>query len=316
MSRRVCLNLIGASALLAMATIVPGLAPAAAQTGPSITLDRSEAAPGSPLLVTFEGFESPFVDIVLCGNLAYRGSTDCNMTAGVSKETLSGGRPKLVELIAHPPPTHCPCIGRATASSGDAFAVAPLVITGHPVDELVGVPEGPLVQVEVEAMRADQGVWASLRSMLGGRTEFETTVAVRNNTTETLSRLALSGSVGHWTDDDAVVLDLEPPAALEPGQTWTEDVVAEVTAPSFGTYQFEVVASGAGASVTETAEVAHRPWLLYLFAVVLVVDLVVMVGRWFLRWAARDEGQVYDDDDGCDVIGLTPSPSEPQPVSV
>lgn len=326
MSRRAGWNLLGALTLLAIATVSPGLAPAAAQAGPSIALDRSEAAPGSPLLVTFQGFESQFVDIVVCGNLAYRGSADCNMTAGVSKETLSGGRPKLVELIAHPPPTHCPCIVRATASSGDAFAVAPLVITGHPVAELVGVPDGPLVEVEVEAVEANDGLLASLRSLLGGRTRLETTVSVRNTTTETLSRLALSGSVGHWTDDDAVVLDLEAPAALEPGQTFTQDVVAEVSAPSFGTFDVEAVASGAGSSVTESVEVAHRPWLLYLFLAVLVVDLVVMVGRWVLRWAARDEGQLYDDDldddldDDGDVIDLdpapSPAPSGPQPVPV
>lgn len=313
MSFRAWRHLVAASALVALVALVSGLEPAAAQTGPSISLDRSEVAPGEPLLVTFQGFESPFVDVVVCGNLAYRGATDCNMTAGVSKETLSGGRPKLVELIAHPPPVHCPCIVRATASSGDAFAVAPLVITAHPVDDLVGVPEGPLVEVEVEAVQADQSLGASLRSLLGGRTRFEATVSVRNVTTGTLGRVALSGSVGHWTDDDAVVLDLEPPAALEAGQTWTQDVVAEVTAPSFGTYQFEVVASGAGASVTGTTAVARHPWLLYLFVVVLVADLVVMVARGIARRVgARDDED--ERDDGSDLIDLTtsPSPSEPE----
>lgn len=281
----------GGLALAGGAVAVLGPAPALAEDVPRLTLDRTEAAPGDPILVTFEGFDSPFVNIVICGNLAYRGATDCSVTAGVSKETLVDGRPKVVQMIVQPPPVHCPCIVRATASAGNDFAVAPLVITGHPVDDLVGVPEADLVEVVVEPREANQGFWATVRSALGGPTRYEATVSVRNNTTQALTRLALSGSVGHWTDDDAAELDLDPPASLEPGQTWTQDVVAEVSAPTVGQYEFEVIASGAGAAVSGTSTTTHHPFLLYVALAVLVLDIVWMVVRWVARRLSA-----YDDD--------------------
>lgn len=282
MSRRFLWRMLAALALVA-AALGQSPSPSGAQTGPRIVLDRSEAGPGEPVLVSFHGFDSPFVNIVLCGNLGYRGATDCNMTAGVSKETLTGGRPKVVQLIAHPPPAHCPCLVRATASSGRDFAVAPIVIRGHPVGSIVGVSDRPLVEIEVEAREVNKGLWPSLRSALGGQTRYEATVNVRNITTEPLTRLALSGSVGHWLDDDAAVLDIEAPPALEPGQTWSRETEALVSPPSVGAYTFKVTASGAGSSVTTENRLSRLPLLFFLAAAVLLLDLVVMVWRWIAR---------------------------------
>jgi hypothetical protein len=298
--------------LLALAGGLMGFAPAEAQSGPSIRLDRPEAAPGEPFLVTFDGFDAPFVNVVVCGNLAYRGAADCNMTAGVSKETEPNG-PRTIEMVALPPPIHCPCIVRATASTGGDFAVAPIVITGFPVGDLEGVPEGPLVEVEVEPHEANDGVWATIRSALGGPTRYEATVSVRNRTTETLTQLALTGSVAHWLDDDAAVLALEAPAALEPGQTWTQEVVAEVSAPTVGNFQFDVVAAGAGASVTGSSSVSRQPVLLWVLVLILVVDVVVAVGRWIGRRSRRRqaiEAELYggydEEADEADLIEVGP----------
>lgn len=321
--------------LVVAVTLALGTSPAGAQSDPRITLDRSEVAPGEPVVVTFEGFESQFVNIVVCGNLAYRGATDCNVTAGVSKETSGSGRPKLVQLIAHAPPVHCPCIVRATASSGDDFAVAPIAISGHPTGDLVGAPDGPLVDVEVEATEAPGGLLSSLRSALGGPTRYEATVSVRNNSTETLTKLDLRGSVGHWSDDDAVQLGLDAPGALEPGQTWTHEVVAEVSPPAVGRYEFEVIASGAGSTVTATSTLSHHPLLLYVFGAVLVLDLAVMIWRWIAKMmrSSDEVGAEHSDDvidltDHDGVIDLTdrvpvgvidldsePDRSRPEPVS-
>lgn len=265
------------------------VAQSAGAADPQVTIDRAEVAPGEPVIVTFQGFDSSFVNIVLCGNLGYRGAADCNVTAGVSKETLAGGRPKLVQLIAHPPPTHCPCIVRAMASSGDAFAVAPVVITGHPVAEVVGVPDGPLVEVEVETVEANEGVWATLRAALGGPTRYRSTVTVRNTTTAPLTKVALSGAVGHWLDDDAVLLDLEPPGELEPGASFAQQVVTDVPAPSVGDFRFEVVASGAGSTVAGAVTARNRPVLLYFLIALLIGDLAMIGSRATLRRRARRE---------------------------
>lgn len=308
------------AALAAAVVLALGPSTAGAQSGPRITLDRAEVAPGQPILVTVEDFDSPFVNLVVCGNLGYRGASDCNVTAGVSKETLAGGRPKLVQLIAHPPPAPCPCIVRATASAGGDFAVAPIVITGHPVGDPVGVPDGPLVQVEVEARRSDGSLWSRLRSALGGPTRYEATVSVRNTTTGPLTKVALSGSVGHWLDDDAATLELDPPGAIEPGRTHTQQVVAEVPAPSVGDYTFEVVVSGAGSSVTEVVAVRNKPVLLYLLAALLVGDITMVLTRWMskrrARRAAEAQRGLEESDDHRDDLGAGwAEPASSQPLA-
>lgn len=304
-------------ALLACIVVVVGgtwSGPAWAQRGqepsPRITLDRVEVGPGEPFLVTFDDFDAPFVNIVLCGNLAYRGATDCSMTAGISKETPADGSPRVVEMFAVPPPTTCPCIVRATASTGDDFAVAPLVITGHPVGPLVGVPEGPLVEVEVDAAEANEGVWNTIRSALGGPTRYEATVTVRNRTTAPLERLVLTGSVGHWIDEDAAILDLEAPESLQPGQSFSQEVVAEVSAPTVGTFTFEVVVAGAGASVSGSTSRSHQPLLLWVLVLVLVADLVFAVGRYLAKRARRrrELEEELDEESAVDPELLDPVP--------
>lgn len=302
---------------LALIALLSGTSPAGAQTSGRIALDRPEVAPGEPVLVTVEGFDSPFVDVVLCGNLAYRGGSDCNVTAGVSKEIPTDGRARIVQLIAHPPPVPCPCIVRVTASTGAAFAVAPVTITGHPVAEPQGVPDGPLVEVEVETVRANDGFLAVIRSALGGSTRYETTVSVRNTTTAPLTKLTLSGSVGHWLDDDAATLELAPPGVLEPGETHTQQVVAEVPAPSVGDYTFEVVASGAGSTIADAVTARNKPVLLYLMVALFVGDLAMLATRWASRRRVlRDARETQEDGEAieADWSDQVPVPGGPLPI--
>lgn len=288
--------------------------PAGARGEPAIRLDSSEVAAGQPVLVTVEGFESPFVNVVLCGNLAYRGATDCNVTSGVSKEVPRDGRARVLQLIAHPPPAPCPCIVRATASTGDDFAVAPITISGHPVAEPQGVPDGPLVEVEIEVARVDGGVLARLRSSLGGPTGYRATVSVRNVTTAPLANLVLSGSVGSWLDDDVATLDLEPPGVLEPGRTATQEAVVEVPAPSVGEYRFEVVASGAGSSAADTGRARNRPVLLYLLIAVFVGDVAMVATRWRSRRQAARSASGEEQPAVEEWVELPPAPGNPLPA--
>ena len=141
--------------------------------------------------------------------------------------------------------------------------------------------------MEVEAVEANDGAWGTIRSALGGPTRYAATVTVRNRTTAPLDQLVLTGSVGHWLDEDAAILDLEAPGSLQPGQSFSQDVVAEVSAPTVGNFDFEVVVAGAGASVSASTSRSHQPLLLWVLVLVLVVDLVVAVGRWIARRSRR-----------------------------
>jgi len=200
------------------------------------------------------------------------------------------------QLFAQAPPVACPCLVLAYSPASDEFAVAPIVLLGHPIAPVVEPDGGALVEVDVEATRVGGGLLGSLRTSLGGPTRYRVTVAVRNTTTEPLTHVELSGAAHHRLTD-AVQLDLAAPGPIEPGQTVEQTVVAEVPAPVIGGFTWEVSAYGAGPTVAASGEVRNRPLLLYAFAGALVVDLVAIA--W--RLARRRRGGKADDEAGDDL---------------
>ena len=295
--------LLAVVGVAALGVFAPGAAHAT--DGPKVTLDRSEAGPGERVLVSMTGFTaSKAVSIAVCGNLAQRGSADCAMASSQGKEIDPYHDVTLAELFVQPPPLPCPCLVRVTSTSGDEFAVAPLVVTGHPVGDLISTQGGPLVAVGVTAQQRSDGVLATLRTSLAGRTKYSVTVTVRNITTSPLTNVQLFGAAADRWSDELVKLPLEPPGAIDPGQTWTKKIDVELPAPHFGEIRWTVTASGAGPSVTTTNAVTAVPVLLYLFAVVFVADAVVMAIGWRRKRAARAAPMPPPDDADADLEAM------------
>ena len=281
----------------------------------------AEVNPGEPLLVTITGFTSQQVTVAVCGNLAKRGSSDCNMPSAQSERIRDDQDVTLTQLFAQAPPMPCPCLVLAYSPASDEFAVAPITLLGHPVGPIVETASGPLVEVSVDAERIGGGLVGSLRTSLGGPTRYRVTVGVRNITTEPLANVELSGSAHHRLTD-AVQLDLDPPGPIEPGQTVEQVVETEVPAPVIGGFTWEVSAYGAGPTVAATSGVANRPILLYGFAVFLLVDLVAIVWRMSRRRKARAEDEAEGGDEpetweeiqaGWDTEGTEVEPADPAP---
>jgi hypothetical protein len=192
----VALAMLGAAALG-----LNGAERAAAQSGPSITLDRSEVSVGDPVIVSMYDFTGQQVTVAVCGNLGKRGSTDCNMTS--------------------------------------SSAV------------------------------------------------YETTLSVRNITTETLSDVEIRGLVGSRFDDNAAMLKFDTPGPIEPGQTWEQTIRTKLPAPVIGRYTWTIAASGAGAIVEADHTMTARPLLLYVLVGFLVIDIIVLCVRFLLRGRRR-----------------------------
>lgn len=248
--------------------------------GPSVELDRTAAAPGEAVVATLYGFTASSVTVAVCGNLAKRGSVDCNVIAGTS-EAIDRRLPATVtQHVVHAPPAPCPCLVRVTSTGSDEFAVAPLEVIGHPTGPTVGPASGSGVEVHVRATRARAGLVAWFRAALGGPTAYDVAISVRNVGTEAIDSVALTGSAGRSAEDDLVALDLPAIDAIAPGQSWTEVVRATVEAPVLGRYVWRVQAAGSvGGPVVATGSVVHVPLLLYVIAAALMFDLGVVLMR-------------------------------------
>jgi hypothetical protein len=173
---------------------------------------------------------------------------------------------------------------RVSNRTNDEVAVVPVVLIGHPVGPTIGGvdPNVALVAVGVSARPNPHGMLGWVRANLGGRVNYDVTVTVRNLTTETLTQVALFGSVarGGGAETD---LGLDNPGAIGPGQTWQQVVSTDVPAPSFSQTRWQVVASRAGPLVTASSTTRHRPVLLLLLAVCLIVDVAFLIIRSRIR---------------------------------
>ena len=299
-------RLAGAVLSLAVLFVVPASQARAEQaqsaeqpvlSGPTITLDKSEAAVGDKVRVSITGFDAAYVTVSVCGNEARRGSSDCNSTGSASVEVHHDGTETWTVFPITAPPFGCPCAIRVFSSLNDEIGVVPFTVTGHPVEPVQSGRDlnAPLVSVSVEPERAPDGVVASMRASLGGPTNYAVKVVVKNLTSEVLSNVALSGSVGRGERDELVALDVVDPGSIGPGQSSTQMVNVMIPSPTYGTFNWRVTASGAGPSVTTVATARPRPWLLILAILALVAIVAMLIMRFLVHRRARRELSAQSD---------------------
>lgn len=250
--------------------------------GPTLTLDQSAVDPGQRITVIFTGWQGRLVTLSVCGNLAKRGSTDCNMPASQGVRLYHVDDSPLTSFVISAPPGTCPCVIRASSDSNEV-AYAPIEIRGVPTGPVVDpFSDEPPLAVTVKALPAPHGIGATLKSWLGGPTAYDVTVTVQNQATEAFSAVSVNGAVGRSAEVDLAGFDLFP-GAMAAGQTWTGTARVTVPAPVIGEFDWRVLASGAG-PVTETSSSSRAvPWVLIALVLLLVGDLVAIVVRWVQR---------------------------------
>lgn len=273
-----------AATLLTTLGVASSVAAQPPTSGPVVTLDRTEVGVGERLLLTIDGFEARSVTITVCGNEARRGSVDCNMAASEGLHLDVDGSSSVQPMPIAAPPAPCPCVIRVSSRMNDEIAVAPFVLLGHPVAPVVDTAnlDGAL-SVSITARADPRGFVEWGRSNLGGPTIYEVTVTVKNRTAVPFRHIKVAASVGRDDDDILATLNLDDPGDLGPGQTWQRVVYEEVPAPTFGEVQWRVEVSGAGAAVTAVESTQHRPLLLMVVVMLLVLDISVLLVRYLMR---------------------------------
>jgi len=245
---------------------------------PTIVLDRAEARTGDRVVVTLSGWTGA-VTLSVCGNLAKRGSADCNQVASQGVGLALHGPTTLAELVLSAPPTTCPCVVRAANATHDQVAAAPIVLTDVPTGPLVDPAlAGPPLVVSVTARAVPAGLLGAIRSALGGPTPYDVAVVVRNRGSVTLPRVSLAGSAGR-SRSEGDSFTIPAPGPLVPGQAKRRVIRTILPAPVLGGFVWEVTASGAGPSVhaEDTAQVV--PGGLLALTSVLAVDVAAIVWR-------------------------------------
>ena len=253
------------------------------------------------------------VTVSICGNMAKRGSADCNMPASQGVRLFHVDTTPATSFAVSTPPGTCPCVIRASSDTGEV-AYAPIEVRGVPTGPVVDPfrDESPLV-VSVHAAPAPHGVLGTLKSWLGGPTPYAVEVTVQNQATEAFSTIAVHGAVGRNAKVDLAGFDMAP-GALAAGQNWTGSANVELPAPVIGNYNWHVIASGAG-PVTETTSTTRAvPWLLIVLILAFVGDVVAIWVRWVKRRRARKAAFEGDGPgDGGDWSVLPPPPPAPSP---
>lgn len=259
----------------------PGIAAAAAS--PSVSLDRTSIKVGDRIIVTLHDWpRRGAVVISVCGNLARRGSVDCDL-ADSQGMAITPYVPPLTELAVKAPPTNCPCVIRAANSTQDVVAYASIAIAGVPVGPVVGaVVEAPLA-LDVTVHRAHAGILAWLRSSLGGPTAYDVTVVLRNTSPEDLPGIRLLAKAGRSAHDQARIIEIAAPPVLAVGRSWTHTQRVTMAAPVIGRLVWVVSAAGAGPPVSDQAASRHVPLLLLL----LIASVAGVVTSMVVRWARR-----------------------------
>jgi len=275
-------------------------------SGPTITLSPAIVEPGQATIITFNNWEARLATVAVCGNLAKRGSADCNQvnSQGVTVSGIGKTAP-ITQLTVIPPTGTCPCVIRAASRDTDETAVAPIEIIGHPTGPIVDPRTGDFIQVALSTEPASMGFWSALRSSLGGPTDYDATVTVRNITTEAFQNIDVFGSVGRNPSEDLDVFEMVP-GEIGPGQTWTGTDLVTLPSPVYGDYLWQVVGSGAGPVVRIDQSMRVVPWLLVVLLVALLIDLVLIVLRFVQRRIRRHEEELYGDVPDADGDDLGP----------
>ena len=271
----------------ALALMLPSSSVGASSSivSPIVTVNHPRVVLGEQIRLTLDGFKAPFVSISICGNEARRGSSDCDMAASEGVHMSRTDSPTFALMPVGAPPVPCPCVVRVSSSTNDEVAVVPLVISDHPVEDVIEAanPDDPLLTVSIGTSVINDGLFGWARSNLGGSVKYQVTVTVKNLKTEPLHRVKLSGWVGRSANDQLATLALDDPGEIGPAQTWQQVVTVRVPAPTVGSFEWRVAASGAGPTVTTPLTTRHRPLLLILLLVVLIGDVAYLVMRARMR---------------------------------
>ncbi|GAC1594018.1 MAG: hypothetical protein NVS3B21_15630 [Acidimicrobiales bacterium] len=267
------------SAIFVFAGTTPAIAEPPAGSAPTIILDHNKVRPGEKMIVMFNDWQSRSATVGVCGNLARRGSTDCDLVNGQGVSLAIGAPRMITEFVVTLPPVPCPCVVEAWNTAHTEVAFAPLEIIGAPVSAVVSPSSATPLALSVRVVPAPKGIVERVRAGLGGSTAYDVTVSLRNQSQGDLSDISIDAIAGRSSTDITKSFDVAPPRLVAVGQTWTRHTRVTLPVLSLHAISWEVTASGSGPTIHALAVTRETPWGLAVAGLILVTDVSLIVGR-------------------------------------
>lgn len=231
---------------------------------------------GAATTVGLQGWPAGPAQIEICGNVARRGSIDCDRVGAVTVPVAEDGSSSIT-LNVGSPPSACPCVVRVSQTHSAATATVPIELDCVAPPATVAVSEAAAPDRRVEIVDVTVADDEGLGSWFGLDTGRRVVVTVRNAGGVRLQDVSVSARLLGGLDTTTLI-DSPAPFDLEPGES--EAVALDVTlpAPAFGDYRIAGYVDGGDRRQEFSASTSHMPWGL-INGVVLAIAATVVVKR-------------------------------------
>lgn len=257
---------------------------------PAVELDTPRAPLGSVVRLEGAGFQPGDILVVsLCGNLALRGSLDCDYANTRVAGVTADGRLPQTTLPVTSPPMPCPCVITVASRTGNTLVEVPFEIMGvasaQPtidiatnMDASTGAPE----IVDLALFR--DGPWTS---WFGGSSRWTARVTITNPGPEP-ARPDLAMTFGR-TDDPTGFIAVPTFDAIEAGARTTIELPFELESLAYGDYVVRAELGGDERTAV-LRQMTTYPWGLFVLGAVLA--LVVLTSLLAVAVRAVSAGQL------------------------
>jgi hypothetical protein len=291
------------AALAAVAILVVVTAPAALaapldsrRAAPPPLVYLIPATPGVGEIVTVAGqLWPPGTEILveLCGNLARRGTADCDQLTSVDSSVAADGTIRVPMTIGHPPAA-CPCVVKVTDVNQPISVVVPVDLPALPSDDdqvlQEQFPDVHRALKVVSVKLTGRGPWLSWFGAAPRRT---LVVTIRNTGNVSVTDPDMVLAVGKGSSPTGIV---NAPAlgTIAPGTTRTYRIPVDLGSLAVGHYMVAGSVTGFDTAVSFRAKTSTYPWGLGII-VLLVLQLVLLELRNVVRRRIHDEPGEEDD---------------------
>lgn len=280
------------AAVLVLALLGPGAAPAAGlpvladptDREPTVSFAPNAPPPGSALAVELSDWPPGVVAVMVCGQNAQRGSSDCALEASTTTTIGADGAGR-ARLVVAVPDVGCPCIVRATTLTGEVSAAAALTISGvveapraadeprEPEDAAEGDPQ---LSASATVSRVS-GPGQLVRSLVGAPVSYDLTVVVRNDGESTTGQLVLDvrWARNDLSGDTVARIQLSP---IDPGDEAVGHASVDIGGPLIGHYVLHGARTGTSEPALFSADIESWP---------MVPLLVATLGASLVFWRRR-----------------------------
>jgi len=235
---------------------------------PSVTANRTAAAPGDRVQVRLAAWPPGNVTVELCG------TAGCAVDQSVQTYVPPAGKAGAM-LTVSAPPSGCPCQIRATSLDRATTASVPITVTGSPATAPAAASTEAAGGPVLVSATVDGG--SGWRARLGWPERRDLVLRLRNDAAVPVP-VGLSLAVGRGDDPTSFVPAPAVPD-LAPGEERTVTVPVDLPVPAVGRYTIDAEVASSGTTVHIAATTDSYPWAVPIALALAVAALAWRVAR-------------------------------------